>query len=105
MSLERSCRLCSNSLEQPYLFFFECTAGGFPSLRSALVQVADAPLAAQFGRIVSGISTALLNEYEEDADGADEAAKAALLGACRWQHEGVPLVNAPPPLGCNLGGA
>jgi hypothetical protein len=75
MSLERSCRLCSNSLEQPYHFFFECTAGGFPSLRSALV--ADAP--AQFGRIVSGISTALLNEYEEDADGADDAAKAALL--------------------------
>jgi hypothetical protein len=28
---------------------------------------------------VSGISTALLSEYEEDADGADEAAKAALL--------------------------
>jgi hypothetical protein len=55
--------------------FFECTAGGFPSLRSALV--ADAP--AQFGRIMSGISTALLSEYEEDADGADEAAKAAIL--------------------------
>ncbi len=28
---------------------------------------------------MSGISTALLSEYEEDADGADEAAKAALL--------------------------
>ncbi len=39
--------------------------------------VADAPV--QFGRIVSGISTALLSEYEEDADGADEAAKAAIL--------------------------
>ncbi len=28
---------------------------------------------------MSGILTALLSEYEDDADGADEAAKAALL--------------------------
>jgi hypothetical protein len=75
MSLERSCRLCSNSLEQPYHFFFECTSGGFLSLRSALI--VDAP--ARFGRIVSEISTALLSVYEDDADGLDEAAKAALL--------------------------
>jgi hypothetical protein len=102
MSLERSCRLRSNSFEKLYHFFFECTAGGFPSFRSALV--ADAPV--QFGRIVSGISAALLTgrEYEDDADsdGADEAATASGNTALRVlevfagdkQHEGDPLAPA-----------
>ncbi len=44
------------------------------------VSVADASV--HFGRIVSGIAAALLSKYdsdsEDDADGADEAAKSVL---------------------------
>ena len=68
MSLERRCCLCDKHFEHPYHFFFECTAGGFPNLRISLL--ADAPT--QFGRIVSAIKSALLTEYEEEADWAGE---------------------------------
>ncbi len=41
-------------------------------------------------------------EYEEDADGPDEAAKAAILEV--FAGGDTMESHAPPPLGCHLGG-
>ena len=56
------CRFCSRGHEHPAHVFFECTAGRLPELRVLLF--ADARLA--WGRVLSRIEEAVLQEYRDE---------------------------------------